>query len=131
MKLDWKYYEEIKDVEVFKELEKKYGVVIPDNLKEFINEHNAATPSKSTIKNSNGNERVFGAILSFNESDADNVFVALEVIKDKELIPIGIDPFGNYFCLSLVDESIKFIDHETSEKEDIANNIEEMVSKLY
>ena len=78
-------------------------------------------------------ERVFGAILSFNkdEEDTDTVFTALEVIKDKNLFPFAIDPFGNYICMDLADEEVVFWNHETGEISTTGKNIDDFLESLY
>ena len=114
MTVTWKYKIDLSDENVFEEIEKERDISFPEELKEFILETNAATPSKYNFMVGN-NERVLGAVLSFNhnESDTDSAFTALSVINDNNLIPFGIDPFGNYICYSLKEKTVVFWDHET------------------
>ena len=101
-------------------------------LKEFILKTNASTPSRYNFMLGN-NERVFGAVLCFNENEpeVDSVFDALEVIEDKDLIPFGIDPFGNYICYSLKEKKIVFWNHETGRTESTEKSLEDFVESLY
>ena len=46
MDILWKYKIDVADQHIFEELEKERNIVLPDDLKVFIMESNAATPSK-------------------------------------------------------------------------------------
>lgn len=132
MDILWKYKIDVTDRHIFEELEKERNIVLPDDLKVFIMESNAATPSKyrfmvGTI------ERVLGAVLSFNkgEEDADTVFTALSVIEDKNILPFAIDPFGNYICYLLKENEVAFWDHETGKVSLTGSDLKEFLEKLY
>ena len=79
------------------------------------------------------NEKVFGSVLSFNcnERDTDSVFIALSVIKDTNLIPIGIDPFGNYICYSLKDNTVVFWNHEDGNITSTGLSLDNFINSLY
>ena len=113
--MNWKYKIDVANPNVFSDIEKKYGIVISEELRVFILTTNAATPSKYNFM-LGATERVLGAILSFNEGemDTDTVYAALSVMEDKSLVPFAIDPFGNYLCSSNKDNKVVFWDHETS-----------------
>lgn len=130
--MEWKYKIEIADEHVFSELEKEYGIVFPDELKTFIEENNAATPSKYNFMVGNV-EKVFGAVLSFNrgENDTDTVFTALAAIDDKQIIPFGIDSFGNYICYSMTNHDIVFWDHENGSVTSTEKNLSDFIASLY
>ncbi len=132
MEINWKYKIDLKDSKVFDEIGEKRGISFPEKLKDFIIEANAATPDK--IKFMVGcNEKVFGAVFSFNrdETEADSVFDALPVIEDKNLIPFGIDPFGNFICYSIKDEIVVFWDHETDSVESTELSLDDFLTSLY
>ena len=132
MDIEWKYKIGLVDENVFAEIEKERGVMIPAELKEFIKENNAATPSKYNFMVGNV-EKVFGAVLSFNrgETDTDTVFTALAVVEDGQLIPFGIDSFGNYICYSISNDEVVFWDHENGTVTSTEKNLTEFVSSLY
>ena len=96
MEIIWKYKIDVDDKNVFTEIENERKISFPAELKDLILNANAATPSSYNFMVGN-NERVLGSILSFNrnERDTDSVFTAFAVINDSDLIPFGIDPFGN------------------------------------
>ena len=99
--MNWKYKIDVVNQNVFSDIEKKYGIVIAEELRALILTANAATPSKYNFM-LGATERVVGAILSFNEgeTDTDTVYTALSTMEDKTLVPFAIDPFGNYICYS-------------------------------
>lgn len=132
MSIVWKYKIEIADVSVFAEIEKARGIKIPDELRSFIMEANAATPSKYNFMVGTV-EKVFGAVLSFNrgETDIDTVFTALTSIEDKNLLPFAIDPFGNYICYSLKDNKVAFWNHETNRVSSTEKNLRDFLEGLY
>lgn len=95
-----KYKINLKDKNVFNDIEEEYDIRIPNGFKRFIIDNNAATPEKHRIMIGN-QERVFGSVLSFNKDDDDNVFRYLKRFIPKNLLPFGLDPFGNVFCIDL------------------------------
>lgn len=132
MNIEWKYKIEVANTDVFAEIEKERHISFPNELKELIIEANAATPAKYNFM-AGSVEKALGAILSFNrnEADTDSVFVALSVISDTNLLPFGIDPFGNYICYSLKDKSVVFWDHETDGITAVSNSLSAFLESLY
>lgn len=132
MKIEWKYKIDLANPEVFAEIEKERKISFPDELKKLITEANAATPAKYNFMTGNV-EKAFGAVLSFNrnESDTDSVFVALSAINDTNLLPFGIDPFGNYICYSLSDCKVVFWDHETDGVTVVSDSLSAFLESLY
>lgn len=130
--MNWKYKIDVANPNVFSDIEKKYGIVISEELRVFILTTNAATPSKYNFM-LGATERVLGAILSFNEgeTDTDTVYAALSVIEDKSLVPFAIDPFGNYLCYSNKDNKVVFWDHETSRISSTQKGLSEFIDSLY
>ena len=132
MSIVWKYKIDLANESVFDEIQNERGIIIPDDLKKLIIEENAATPDKYNFM-VGSTERVFGAVLSFNknEEDTDTVFIALEVVDDKNLFPFAIDSFGNYICLDLTTEDVIFWDHETGEVSSTQKSLENLLESLY
>lgn len=132
MNIIWKYKIDLADKSVFAEIEKKRGIIIPDKLKTLIIKANAATPNKYNFM-VGSTERVLGAILSFNkeEEDIDTIFMALEVIEDKNLFPFAIDPFGNYICINLITKEVVFWDHETGNVTTTEKKLDDFLESLY
>lgn len=132
MGITWKYKIDLADENVFGRIEKSRGVKIPDTLKKLIIEANAATPDKYRFM-LGPEEKVFGAVLSFNEGepDTDSVFTALKMIEDKRVFPFAIDPFGNYICVNLEKETILFWNHETGSYFSTEKELSEFLMQLY
>lgn len=128
----WKYKIDLKDPQAFAKVEAMRGIRVPAVLRQFIENHNAATPSNYHFM-VGSTERVFGAVLSYDEAEkeADRVYPALEAVKDKNLIPFAIDPFGNYICYALDKNEIVFWDHETDDTASTGKNLEQFIENLY
>ena len=129
---NWKYKIDIKSASVFNEIEKQYRIKFADELREFITEHNGATPEKYHFMIEN-TEKVLGAVLSVNqgESDVDTIYSALSCIENSAIIPFAIDPFGNYICYSSATGMIVFWDHETNSVLSSEKNLTEFIDSLY
>ena len=132
MDITWKYTTKIQNKNVFSEIEKERNIEIPVELKEFISRTNSGTPSQYNFMLGNI-EKVFGAVLSYNKNEAgvDSVFTALKVVKNKDLLPFGIDPFGNYICYSAKDHLIVFWDHENNEVFSTKLGLKQFIESLY
>ena len=131
MNIEWKYKIDLTE-NMLSETIAKYQVVIPDDLKELLMIANAATPSKTRFM-VKVDEKILGAVLSFcpDEKEADSFESAMKIGFDKEFIPFGIDPFGNYICYDTTNGNIMFFDHEEDDMTEIALTLEEFLSKLY
>lgn len=130
--MDWKYKVDLINKNVFKEIEKTRGIKIPEELKQFIIDNNAASPVVSTFEVGE-NERVFEAVLSFNQNESDTYsgYTALELITDNNLFPFGIDPFGNYICYNINRNCIDFLEHETDEVLTTQKNLNDFINSLH
>lgn len=129
--MEWKYKIELEE-ESLARAEKKLGQAIPEDLKKLIREGNAATPAQTHFM-VRADEKVFGALLSYNENDtdADTVYAALNAGIDKSLIPFGIDPFGNYLCYKADSGEIVYYDHEEDRYETVSNSLTSFMESLY
>lgn len=131
MNIEWKYKIDLEE-SALSEISNKYKVIIPDDLKKLLMVANAATPSKTKFM-LKVDEKILGAILSFNpnEKEADSFENAMNIGFKKNIIPFGIDPFGNYICYNTDNNSIMFFDHEEDSLEEITSTLEEFLNKLY
>lgn len=131
MNIEWKYKIDLAD-NALSEMASKYQVVIPDDLKELLMVANAATPSKTRFM-LRVDEKILGAVLSFNpnEKEADSFESAMNIGFDKNIVPFGIDPFGNYICYNTDNGSIMFFDHEEDSLTEIDSALEDFLNKLY
>ena len=76
-------------------------------------------------------ERVFGSVLSFNKDDDDNVFRYLKRFIPNNLLPFGLDPFGNIFCIDLKSGDVQFWNHEIDKTYSAHCNLSNFVNSLY
>lgn len=131
MNIEWKYKIDLKE-NALSEIAAKYQVIILDDLEKLLKVANAATPSKTKFM-LKVDERVFGAILSFNpeEKEADSFETAMKIGFKKNILPFGIDPFGNYICYDTTNGHILFFDHEEDSLSEMASSLNEFLNKLY
>lgn len=131
MSIEWKYKIDLAENAIEK-ISSKYNVTIPDDLAKLLKKANAATPSKTKFM-VKVDEKILGAILSFNpgETEADSFETAMTIDFEKDIVPFGIDPFGNYICYNVKDSTIIFFDHEEDSLTVIANSLREFLEMLY
>jgi hypothetical protein len=67
--------------------------------------------------------------LSFNEADIENVYKAYKTVSEirTDVIPIGVDSFGNYICFNKSDGTVVFLDFESGEIEIITESFSEFL----
>ena len=132
MNNEWSFKIELRNPEIFKEIEDKYDVEFPDSLKEFIVLNNAASPNLNCV-NINGIERVYAETLSFNEDEEEALTFSyvMDTIKNFKYIPFAVDPFGNYFCYALDKDTISYYEHEENVFSDTELSLGEFIDSLY
>lgn len=128
--MNWKYKIPLKDKNVFREIEEKYDIEIPDTLKRLVIDANGATPEKYRVMVNNV-ERVFSVVLSYNRGDADNVYTNLDAFIKQGLLPFGADPFGNQFCIELKSNEVVFWNHEYDKTVPAHSNLSLFINSFY
>lgn len=128
--MNWKYKEPLKDKNVFKEIEDKYDIKIPDTLKKLVIDANGGTPEKYRVM-VNNTERVFAVVLSYNRDDHDNIYTSLDRFVKKGLLPFGEDPFGNIFCIELKSNKVVFWNHEFDKTVPAHSSLSTFINSLY
>lgn len=127
--INWKYVIPLENKEEIQEIEKKYSVLLPNDLKECIENNNAGYPNKKIFDTEVSKEKIFKDLISYNREDEENIYQFEELFRIN-LIPFGLDPSGNILCLDDDKKVILYL-HETQEKEFVANNFSEFLNKLY
>ena len=82
-------------------LEQNYGISISSRLKECILSNNGGRPRPNVLKLTNGQEYDVKLLLSYNESDPENVYKVIRFFVEKfgcKAIPFATDSAGNYYC---------------------------------
>ena len=130
MNMTWKYVSPI-DASEIASIEEKLGISLPDDLKNIVSQFNNGSPSKCRFDGALNKEHVFKTLLSFNDGDAENIFVAMRVVgfDTTRLFPFASDPAGNFICLS--DSKVVLWNHESESVEDVADSVTEFINKLY
>jgi hypothetical protein len=120
---EWRYNKPLTNEAVIAETEAVLGYKFPDFFVMVVKEHNGARPPVGVFDTDKTKERTIKSFLSFNTTDTENVFKASEVVSkmQKEVVPFGIDSFGNYICFNKADNRVVFLDFDTGEVEEIAD----------
>lgn len=126
--INWKFVIPMEDKEAIEKIEKKYNVLLPNDLKECIRDNNAGYPDKKVFDTEISKERIFKDLLSYNKEDDENIY-QFEELFHVNLIPFGLDPAGNILCID--ENKIVLYLHETEQKEYVSNNFTEFLRKLY
>ncbi|PGZ98490.1 1,3-beta-glucan synthase regulator [Bacillus pseudomycoides] len=109
---------------IIKQIANQLGVLFPEDYIKCaqINHGGRVRPDVFEV---DGEERVFGILLSYDENSEINILKEYHSYKDtlpKELVPFGIDPAGNLICFDYKnheeDPIVVFWEHEDAwEKE--------------
>lgn len=127
----WKYVIALTDETVFDQFYQTYHIEVPEDLQELVRKANAGTPSKYCVKVADCGERVFGALLSYNKEDDDNVYMAMEMNQSRRHIPFAVDPYGNFFYENLLSGDIFWINHENGKIVQVADSLTDLLENLY
>lgn len=128
----WQYKINLKDKNVLGMLEEDKNILVPQELKKFIRENNAASPQKYKF-DINGKTEVFGAVLNFNcdDNEGTSATFAIESVINNKLFPFAVDPFGNFICVDLDSGEIVFYEHETAKHKYVCKNLEALLLMLH
>ena len=98
--ITWKYVKPLVNAESIAEYESLVGVILPDGIKNTIKTNNGGRPSLKYYDLATEKDKEFKALLSFNRTDVENVFVFYPLDSaNKKLVPFAIDPAGNFFVV--------------------------------
>ena len=91
------------NIDLFKEIEKKYLISIREDIKVFLEKNSGGYPIKDSIM-VDGEEYEIRVFMSLEESD-ENYYIGkpLEYFLNKtkgKIVPIGIDSGDNYYCVN-------------------------------
>lgn len=123
-------------------VEKRFGVVLPKDLRDCILRHNGAGPQPDVFDTVGEKGRVFDSLLSFCEGDPKYVVDSFEATRSRLpplTFPFAHDPSGNFLCLryrSPKDErpTAVFWEHDAPQSRSVtkvADSLEELLSSLY
>ena len=128
----WDYITDI-DYSVFEEIENRYGVRIPHELKSLFNEYNNGVPNKQHFKLRNG-EGILSGIFSLNKDEKYNVYFYLDMMKDlnyNNYFPIGNNYYGGTIYYNMSNKNIEIYDEEQDKFYKISDNLKSFIKSLY
>ncbi len=129
MKTNWKYAVPV-DNKLIDNIEAFFNIALPSDYKTLLEEVNQGKPSHDKFDADNRKECVLDYMINLSET-----IITSKSIKEKRLIPIARDPFGNLIAYKLTEGnrilSIVFWDHETNSEYHIAKSFSEFMGKLY
>lgn len=142
--MKWKLTRELKDLSSINQVEETFGYKFPQDYKELVTEYNCGFPEPNALDTKNKVGVSFGELLNFNLDELDNVLEEYLWVKGKlpsKVFPITINLNDGYLCYDYRENSdnptIIYWEHmENSEIDEarfefVANNIAELLSKLY
>jgi hypothetical protein len=134
--LTWRRAKPLDNDELVNKFENEFAVKLPETFKIFIVDHNKAKPVPNLFNTEKSKGNVFNSLFSFNESDENNMFNNLRILKEsgfpQHLVPFARDPFGNYLCFDANnDDTVVFWVHETDEIELVAESFDVFLDMLY
>lgn len=134
--MEWNCYENnIITEDMIKEIEEYFNISFPQDFLDVIKNYDCGHPHPNAI-NIDGYEEILSNIVSFCENHTSyiiNIFEDIEDFRDKRLIPIAEDPFGNIFCYRMENNGIDIVfwDHENNEEKYVCNKFSELLALLY
>lgn len=132
--MNWKYVKPLESSNLISEYEKIVGYSFCDSFKRCVASNNGGRPEKRAFDTNKHNGREIKSFLSFNRDDKETVWKILEWNKTElaqKYVPFGIDNFGNLICFDSENDTIVFVNHEDLTVENIAENFESFIKKLY
>lgn len=123
---EWRYSKPLTNEKAISETEAKIGYKFYDSYINVVKEHNGGRPPVGVFDTDKTKERTIKSFLSFNTNDTDNIFKAFDVVSKvrNDVVPFGIDSFGNYICFNKADSRVVFLDFETGEIENVADSFD-------
>lgn len=130
------------EIKTISKVETILGVKFPKDYIEIAVKNDGGYPKPNRF-DLEGNEEVFGNLLSFDEGDYSNIINTYSDIKDRlieKVIPFAEDLFGNMICFDYRNNSqplIVFWEHEKAFSDKgsaithICNNFAELLNMLY
>lgn len=115
---------------VWQEASLKYGVIIRDDIKNFLRVNNGGYPENGYIE-ADGEEYEVRVFLSLDESD-ENYYIEkpLQYFMQKtngRIVPIGIDSGDNYYCVDNETGKVYYWSMETDCYYLISQDIEKFI----
>lgn len=101
MSVEWKRCKTLHNPNAVADFMKKYNCTLSKELAACISAHNGGRPYPDVISLCNGDESDVKSLLSFNETDKENIYKIIGYFISQyhgSLIPFASDSAGNYYC---------------------------------
>ena len=123
---EWRYKKPLTDESAIGRLEGEWGFAMPASYVNTVKAYNGGRPPVGVFDTDITQERTIKSFLSLNSTDAENVYKACGVVSKirSDVVPFGMDNFGNYICFNKADGKVVFLVFETGEIEFIAEDFE-------
>lgn len=128
----WSFSTTLNDVNSINDVESKFVITLPHELKDIIINNNGGYPSKSKVSIPGFGETDMKMLLSFNKEDAETVYDIMDYFAKKyhgRVIPFAVDSGSGYFCVK--DNYIVFISEGNSTPIPIAENVSSFLNQLF
>ncbi|MDF2934934.1 MAG: hypothetical protein K0Q90_307 [Paenibacillaceae bacterium] len=117
-KIKWRMTDGPLEASVIEAVEKRLGVIFPEDYKACVRLHNGGYPRPDSFGGEDGDSMVFNNLISFTSSYL-NMGMFVEEFKEDRILPFARDPFGGHICFDYrhteQNPTVVFWDHEEGE----------------
>ena len=141
--MEWEYVRPLQAETLVDDYEKTIKYEFPEEFILCAKHNNNGYPKLSSFiswKGRRKRKRVFDHLFSFNTEDRTTIWNYNdwngrfhdwnENGEMNDYVAFAGDPFGNLICFDKTNDHIVFIDHETLEIEDVADNFSDFINNL-
>lgn len=116
--IKWRMTEGPLEASIIESVEKRLGVIFPEDYKACVRLHNGGYPHPGSFGGEDGVSMVFNNLISFSGSYL-NMGMFVDEFKESRILPFARDPFGSHLCFDYRDSdhnpTVVFWDHEEEE----------------
>lgn len=94
--------DDIKEAQIF------LGMKMPCSLKNLFKTANGGKPSRTMIIQEDQEDLIFDSLLNVKKGTDESLYILYPLVRNllpETLIPFGLDPFGNIFCIHSSDQN--------------------------
>lgn len=126
------------NIKTLRQFESENKVRFPDEYIQLVSEHNGAKPRPNCFDINGKRGLVFARLLNW-DSKRENDIVSvhswfLHEVERNDIVPVAIDPFGNYICLSFAKRGSPIVVvwfHETGNIVSTKKNFARFIESFY
>lgn len=133
--MEWKFVKSQLSEKEILEVEKLLNIKLPIEFKNIVIKYNGGQPIPYCFDLNNEKEKVFSSLINFDLNAKNNVLVMLKSLENiNNIIPFGLDPFGNFICFQYQNSenpNIVFYNHENNEIKLITESFNNFLKLLF